>query len=29
VKLDAGSYVIICNIPAHFQQGMYAEFASE
>jgi uncharacterized cupredoxin-like copper-binding protein len=26
VTLDAGSYVIICNIPDHYQQGMHAGF---
>ncbi len=25
-NLDAGSYVIICNIPGHYQQGMHAGF---
>ncbi len=29
VNLDAGSYVIICNIVAHYQQGMYTGFTSE
>ena len=29
VNLEAGSYAIICNIPAHYQQGMYTGFASE
>lgn len=24
VTLDAGSYVLICNLPAHYQQGMRA-----
>ena len=24
--LEAGSYVIICNIPAHYEQGMHAAF---
>jgi uncharacterized cupredoxin-like copper-binding protein len=24
--LDAGSYVIICNIPGHYQSGMHAAF---
>jgi uncharacterized cupredoxin-like copper-binding protein len=23
-KLDAGSYVVICNLPGHYQQGMHA-----
>ena len=26
VKLDAGSYVVICNLPGHYQQGMHASF---
>jgi uncharacterized cupredoxin-like copper-binding protein len=26
VDLDAGKYVIICNLPAHYQQGMHAAF---
>lgn len=25
-QLDAGSYVLICNIPAHYEQGMRAAF---
>jgi uncharacterized cupredoxin-like copper-binding protein len=25
-NLDAGAYVIICNIPGHYQQGMHAAF---
>ena len=24
VDLDAGSYVVICNLPGHYQQGMHA-----
>lgn len=24
VELDPGSYVVICNLPGHYQQGMYA-----
>jgi len=24
VNLDAGDYVVICNLPGHYQQGMYA-----
>jgi uncharacterized cupredoxin-like copper-binding protein len=24
VNLDAGSYVVICNLPAHYGQGMHA-----
>ncbi|MEO8293731.1 MAG: sulfocyanin-like copper-binding protein [Actinomycetota bacterium] len=26
VKLDAGSYVVICNLPSHYKQGMHAGF---
>ena len=26
VDLDAGSYVIMCNLPGHFAQGMYTTF---
>jgi uncharacterized cupredoxin-like copper-binding protein len=26
VQLDAGDYVLICNIPAHYRQGMHAAF---
>ncbi len=26
VDLTAGSYVVICNIPAHYRQGMHAAF---
>jgi uncharacterized cupredoxin-like copper-binding protein len=26
VDLKAGSYVIICNLPAHYEQGMHAGF---
>jgi uncharacterized cupredoxin-like copper-binding protein len=26
VSLDAGSYVLICNIPGHYGQGMHAGF---
>ena len=26
VNLDAGSYVLICNLPGHFAQGMHAAF---
>ena len=25
-SLDAGSYVFICNLPGHYQQGMHAGF---
>jgi uncharacterized cupredoxin-like copper-binding protein len=24
LQLDAGSYVVICNLPGHYEQGMYA-----
>ncbi len=26
VKLDAGSYVLICNLPGHYAQGMHTGF---
>jgi uncharacterized cupredoxin-like copper-binding protein len=26
VDLDAGPYVIMCNLPGHFAQGMYSTF---
>ncbi len=26
VNLDAGSYVLVCNLPAHYEPGMYAAF---
>ena len=26
VDLDAGAYVVMCNLPGHFAQGMYASF---
>jgi uncharacterized cupredoxin-like copper-binding protein len=26
VDLEAGTYVIMCNLPGHFAQGMYATF---
>jgi uncharacterized cupredoxin-like copper-binding protein len=26
VNLDAGSYVLICNLPGHYAQGMHAGF---
>jgi uncharacterized cupredoxin-like copper-binding protein len=26
VNLDAGSYVVICNLPGHYRQGMHAAF---
>ncbi len=28
VNLDAGSYVLICNLPGHYQQGMHTSFAA-
>jgi uncharacterized cupredoxin-like copper-binding protein len=28
VTLDAGSYVIICNVPDHYQQGMHVGFTT-
>jgi uncharacterized cupredoxin-like copper-binding protein len=28
VNLDAGSYVFICNLPGHYQQGMHASFTA-
>jgi uncharacterized cupredoxin-like copper-binding protein len=28
VSLDAGSYVIICNIPGHYEQGMHTSFTT-
>jgi uncharacterized cupredoxin-like copper-binding protein len=28
VNLDAGSYVLICNIPGHYRQGMHASFTA-
>ena len=27
VNLDAGSYVLICNLPGHYRQGMHAAFS--
>jgi len=27
VSLDAGNYVLICNLPAHYRQGMHASFS--
>ena len=27
VTLQAGNYVLICNLPAHYQQGMHAAFS--
>jgi cytochrome c oxidase subunit 2 len=29
VRLDLGSYVVFCNIPGHYEQGMYAGFTVE
>ena len=26
VNLDAGSYVLVCNLPAHYRQGMHVGF---
>ena len=26
VTLDAGSYVVLCNLPGHYRQGMHASF---
>jgi uncharacterized cupredoxin-like copper-binding protein len=26
VNLDAGDYVLVCNLPAHYEQGMFAAF---
>jgi uncharacterized cupredoxin-like copper-binding protein len=28
VTLDAGSYVIICNVPGHYRQGMHTSFTA-
>lgn len=28
VELDAGDYVLICNIPGHYRQGMHAAFTA-
>jgi len=28
VNLEAGSYVLICNLPGHYQQGMHASFTA-
>jgi uncharacterized cupredoxin-like copper-binding protein len=25
-NLEAGSYVLVCNLPAHYEEGMYAAF---
>jgi uncharacterized cupredoxin-like copper-binding protein len=27
--LEAGTYLIVCNLPAHFEQGMYTTFTVE
>jgi uncharacterized cupredoxin-like copper-binding protein len=27
--LDAGSYILVCNLPAHYESGMYAAFTVE
>jgi uncharacterized cupredoxin-like copper-binding protein len=29
VDLDAGSYVLICNLPGHYAEGMHAAFTVE
>ena len=29
VNLDAGAYVLICNLPGHYAQGMHTEFTVE
>jgi uncharacterized cupredoxin-like copper-binding protein len=26
LNLDAGAYVLVCNLPAHYEQGMFAAF---
>jgi hypothetical protein len=26
VELDAGNYVVLCNLPGHYKQGMHASF---
>jgi uncharacterized cupredoxin-like copper-binding protein len=26
VDLDAGTYVVMCNLPGHFERGMHAVF---
>jgi uncharacterized cupredoxin-like copper-binding protein len=26
VDLDAGAYVVMCNLPGHFERGMYSSF---
>jgi uncharacterized cupredoxin-like copper-binding protein len=25
-RLEAGSYILLCNLPTHYQQGMHAGF---
>jgi uncharacterized cupredoxin-like copper-binding protein len=29
VNLDSGAYVLICNLPGHYAQGMHTEFTVE
>jgi uncharacterized cupredoxin-like copper-binding protein len=29
VNLEAGNYVLICNLPGHYRQGMHASFTVE
>ena len=29
VNLEPGSYVLVCNLPAHYEAGMYAAFTVE
>jgi uncharacterized cupredoxin-like copper-binding protein len=29
VDLDAGHYILLCNLPGHYQQGMRADFTVE
>ena len=26
VNLDTGSYILVCNLPSHYEQGMHAAF---
>jgi uncharacterized cupredoxin-like copper-binding protein len=28
-NLEAGSYILVCNLPAHYESGMYAAFTVE
>ena len=28
-ELEAGSYILVCNLPAHYESGMYAAFTVE